>query len=419
MCRASPTRFAASGSGHGAPAAPPKSLTPSWKTGYVQPFHCLLQAGQRLSVGNAQMIRAGDRTEVGPRGERDAGFVQDPPAKRLGILAVGPAVRVDVERALGTRADRQAQPGQGLEQKVPTRAELPHPCLQLGLRGRFERGQSRRLREGRRGHEQVLGQPAYRLDPVLRNHHPAEPPAGHRVVLGKAVDDDRVGNLRQGRARRLIEHQPAVDLIHDQRTAPRPHHLGNRDQFPGAQERPRGVRGRSQHQCPGLRSPGGRNLFRGGLKTLLGWHRKEDGRGTERRHELPIARVAGIRQEDPVARVRRSGQRQQNARGSPGRDHYALGVQRQPVRPGIVGCNPRAQFGRALCRRVADATARERAATGFDNGFRGREVGLTDLKMNHVRAMPLQRMRVGQHLHDPKRLHRVGPRGERRRHIRF
>src|SRR5262249_61545722 len=51
----------------------------------------------------------------------------------------------------------------------------------------------------RRRNIKILGQALDRPHQLRRYHQPADPPARHRVVLGKAIDDHRLPTVRQRR----------------------------------------------------------------------------------------------------------------------------------------------------------------------------------------------------------------------------
>ena len=68
-------------------------------------------------------------------------------------------------------------------------------------------------------YEQVLRQLVERRHVLLRRHHPAEAPAGHSEVFGKAVDDEHIVGELQGAAIALAVSQPVIDLVDDQHAA--------------------------------------------------------------------------------------------------------------------------------------------------------------------------------------------------------
>ena len=74
------------------------------------------------------------------------------------------------------------------------------------------------LGERRRADREVAGQPVDRAAQPLGHEQPAQPPAGHREVLGEGVDDDR---LARGRPGADVAGAPGVgdavvDLVADQ-----------------------------------------------------------------------------------------------------------------------------------------------------------------------------------------------------------
>src|SRR3546814_7451062 len=75
------------------------------------------------------------------------------------------------------------------------------------------------LRQAGRRDEEVLAEALGRPQQVFRQHHPTEPPAGHREVLGEGIDDDRiVGQLQRADAG-LVEADAMVDLRSEEHTS--------------------------------------------------------------------------------------------------------------------------------------------------------------------------------------------------------
>ena len=70
---------------------------------------------------------------------------------------------------------------------------------------------------------------------------PAQPPAGHSVILGKAVDDPDPFRDRQRGLNWCAVHQPMVDLVHDHHPAARLDRGDEGRQFLGGNDRAGGI----------------------------------------------------------------------------------------------------------------------------------------------------------------------------------
>ena len=123
-------------------------------------------------------------------------------------------VGVDVERAVGRGAVGQPGGGQAVEQHLAVVGVAGHVPVEL-LRA-VEGGDGGELRQRRRADVQVL------LEPLDGRHHggrrsdPAEPPAGHREVLGEAGHHDGVARQRERALGPLAVGDAVVDLVGDQ-----------------------------------------------------------------------------------------------------------------------------------------------------------------------------------------------------------
>ena len=120
-----------------------------------------------------------------------------------------------------------ADSAQPVEQQRAVDRVVRQVAVGLGGRFRGERRHRGELRQHRRADGEVAGQAVHRALQFGRYQQPAQPPAGHRVVLGKAVDDaDAVAVLaprqrRGGPAGRHsgAVHQALINLVHDDEAA--------------------------------------------------------------------------------------------------------------------------------------------------------------------------------------------------------
>ena len=84
------------------------------------------------------------------------------------------------------------------------------------------------------GQVDVLGELLDLADVARRRDHPAEAPAGHVEVLREAVDHEDVVAHFQRRARLAFVDEAVIDLVDDERAAPRPHETRQRARGPRA-----------------------------------------------------------------------------------------------------------------------------------------------------------------------------------------
>ncbi len=133
---------------------------------------------------------------------------------------IGPAAlhrRVGVERALRHRAVDALDLVEHRDDRLAAAVERRlHPVD--GREVALDRGEGRSLRDVGDVGGRVRLEVRRRGHQVLRADHPADPPAGHRVGLGDAVDDHAVvGEVRAEHGQRAglhaVVHEVLVDLV--------------------------------------------------------------------------------------------------------------------------------------------------------------------------------------------------------------
>ena len=160
---------------------------------------------------------------------------------------------------------------------------------------------------------EVLGDALDRAHQRLGQHHPADAPAGHAVVFGERVDDDRVavGELQRGRRRAGVD-QAVVDLVGDEEDA---EILGRLDQ--------RLQRVRRHHRAGRIGGAGDEHAGERLLRVRLFQHRRRQrvaGVGVDR--NLDGLKAEGARRDcdrpgSPASRGR-CGRRHRRRRGTRG-----------------------------------------------------------------------------------------------------
>ena len=121
---------------------------------------------------------------------------------------------IDVKGPLGHHGDAKSQLAERGHHVVATAAELLPAFLQHRKRFRPKRRERRVLRRGGRANECVLGEFLDLPHVGLRSDDPAQPPARHVEVLGKAVDDEHVIGQREHGGRLTIVDQSLINLVH-------------------------------------------------------------------------------------------------------------------------------------------------------------------------------------------------------------
>lgn len=162
------------------------------------------------------MLARGVVTEVETGGGCDEGIFDEPAGEGLGVVGDRADVGVNVEGAAGLGGDAEAEIPQGWEEGVAALLERCPTLLQDRQGGGRERGQCRVLGHGGGGDEEVLGEALDLLGPAFWRNQPAQAPARHAEVLGKAIHHERVVELAEGGCCGVAVGQTLIDFIHDQ-----------------------------------------------------------------------------------------------------------------------------------------------------------------------------------------------------------
>ena len=134
-------------------------------------------------------------------------------------------------------------------------------------------------------------------------HQPAQAPAGHAEVLGKAVEHEGVVIHLQHAVRVRTVGQAVVDLVNHQVTAACARSRGQGRQLVAAQQRS-GRIGRRRHQgAYTVRIPVTFQQFSGQLITRLRANRHQLCRAFDQSQEMPVAGIARIGQQPVLAGI--------------------------------------------------------------------------------------------------------------------
>ena len=262
-----------------------------------------------------------DRIEIDARRHGNAGIGEQLLAKGHAVIGEVPDIDPGVKGAIGRGDARQPQPRQ--------RTDEMGAVATIGVLIAFEhlrfvhRGERGVLGQRRRGEEQAADIGAQQLGGPLRRDDPAEPPAGHRIIFRKAVDDDGAIIEFEQRMRRRVIGEAVVDLVRNDADAAA---LGNRGDGGKARRIDHragrvGRAGEDQalrrvHQC--FEMTRGNLETRGGIGADLHRHPRQ------REHGVAIGDIARPGEGDAVPRCeqRRDGERQRRA-GTVGEDDAA------------------------------------------------------------------------------------------------
>ncbi len=123
-----------------------------------------------------------------------------------------------------------------------------------------------------------------------------------------------------------------------------------------------------------------------------------------RRHDVAIGRIARCCDRHAIADVEHGQECQVEGGRRAGRDGNALRRHLHAIMLGIVPRDRLAQAGEAKRIRVADFAVTQSTRRGLSHGSRRRIGRLANRHRHNVDALPLQAVRLRQHVHGMKRL---------------
>ena len=241
------------------------------------------------------------------------------------------------------------------------------------------------------------------LDHVGRADQPPDPPAGHRVGLGHAVDDHGLlGELRhrlqdRGEARVAVD-QVLVDLVGEDPQAVLQGPAADRLDLLGAVDRAGRVRRRDEQQHLGALGPGRLQLLHRGQVAggLVGDHVDRHAAGQLDR--LGVGGPVRGRHDDLVAGVQQGREGVVDGLLAAVGDQYLVrrdrhaGVAQRLVRDRLLQLRQPAGRRVLVVLRVLSRLDRR-----LDDVRRGREVGLSGAEADHRPAGRLERLGLGVH----------------------
>src|SRR5437879_6105371 len=278
----------------------------------------------RVGVGEPEIALAVG-AERGARQRGDAGLVEQALGDFGGRAPGAGDVREHVERAARAQALHAGQLVEPVHEDVAPPLELgDHAAGLLAL----ERGDAGELHERRRARGRVHHQPRDVLDERRREDAVAEPPAGHRVGLGEAVEDDRaLGHARAvvDRDELAVVEELPVDLVRQHGDVPRRRQGRDAIDLRAVQHPARRVRRRVDDDQLRARRDGPLEQLE--VEAELARLAQRD-RHRRRAHEVDdrlVDREARIRIDDLVAVARQRHDREEHDRLGARRDDHLLG----------------------------------------------------------------------------------------------
>ena len=194
-----------------------------------------------------------------------------------------------------------------------------------------------------------------------------------------------------------------VDLIHHQMPVARLDRGGQARQFVAAEHGTGGVR-RGRHQgADAVLVPVALHQVRSQLVTHIGADRDQLRGAFHQAQEMPVARIAGVRQQPVLAGVHQQAAGQQQGTGTTGSDHDPLGIDVQAITLPVETGDRHAQLGNATSRGVAGLAGTQGRLAGLDDRCCGGEVRFADLQVDHIVSGGLQFVGPGQQGHDMER----------------
>ncbi|MCY1406944.1 hypothetical protein D9M71_222240 [compost metagenome] len=236
-------------------------------------------------------------------------------------------------------------------------------------------------------------------------HQPTQTPAGHAEILGKTIQDEGlVIDLQHAGGLHPVG-QPVIDLIDHQMPIVSTGCRRQTGQL-AAVKHGAGRVGRGRHQCAnGVLIPIAFDQVSGQLVVDLGAHRYQLRAAFDQTQKVPVARVAGIRQQPVFARIHQQTAGQQQGTGAARRDEDSFGVDAQAIALLVKAGNRLTQRRHTSRRGVAGMPGGQGSLAGLDDRRGGGEIRFADFQVNHITAAGLQLVGAGQQGHDVERFY--------------
>ncbi len=322
-------------------------------------------------------------------------------------VAPRPRIGEDVEGAGGLARDSQTDLSQrGHEVGPALVVGRPHRGdVVLRLRERCDAGH---LYEVVGAQEEVLLDLLARANELLRRDEVAETPTRHRVGLREPVQHERPVGVLEDAVGALHEVQTVVDLVaHDPDTCL----LGDGRELAEvllAEHRAHRIRRRVDDDAARARRDGGPHLVRPETERVLGTHRHRHGHSAEECDVVGIRRIAGVRDDDLVARIEQGAEEQQHRRRRALAHDDVLGVDVDAVRGIEVERYGLAQARQAERLRVAGVAVLHRLLGGVLDDVGGGQVRIADLQTDDVAPFGLEFLGAGHDVHDDEGPNELG-----------
>src|SRR5438477_1553440 len=352
-------------------------------------------------VGKAQVILA-ECPKAGAGDRRDPGLVEQLALQVAGAVAGPRDVRERVKRT--ARLDA-ADPRQRIQRRdddfAPLGEGLDHPLDRLARA--FEGGDAGPLRRRIDAGMAIDRQPLGMREQRLRPHAVAHTPAGHRIGLAPAVEQDDLladrGIGEQADMLGAVIEDLAIDLVAHDRDMRVLFETGDEAvEFGARHDAARRIGRAVDDQEPRLR----RDLF----QHLLGAERKALALVKRHRHrrragkldDAFVDRETGVRVEDLHPRLAEHHDREEHRDLAARHDEHLVGRHLDSVAAPKICGNGGAQRRDAVGWGIAVMTVGEGLAAGLDDMRRGRKIGLADAEIDDRAVLRRQRLGARQHL---------------------
>ena len=306
--------------------------------------------------------------EIEARRDRHARGVEHVAAERLAVGGEARAVGVHEESSARRHRNAESQLAQRRHEEIAAVAEGASPLFEQRQGAGQEAGERRALRYGRRTDVEILRELLEIADVALRRDDPPQPPPGHVEVLGEARHDEDVVGVLAGDGQRglrlAVVGQAEIDLVDDEPPAQARAGRGDPAQLVRRNLRAGRVRRRRDQHAARARRPRRFDQIGGKLVIRLRPDRNADGFPLEHADEMPVARIAGIGQQDLVVAIDEERHDQQQRGGRTGGHDHAFGGDGDAEALGIVPRNRLPQLRNAQRRRVVDAAVGQRRLRG-------------------------------------------------------
>ena len=250
------------------------------------------------------------------------------------------------------------------------------------------------------GQEEVLHQGLHGAHEITGHDEIAQAPAGHGIGLGKTADDHGIVRvLQDGVLFRIPVGQAVIDLVGNDHGA----QFGQGAHALRLQHDARGVAGGVDEHGPGARRDLFGHVFGTELEAFFLMGQRPDGHPARIAHEVGIAGIAGIGEDDFVARIEQGGEKDHHGRGRTGEDQHLVGMQADTIAPLVIGAQMFAQLHIAQGVGVVGLPFVQGLEGSLTDALGRIEIGFAQFQVDDGSTLPFELLGAFQHFHGQKR----------------